>query len=72
MEKISAPLRLCGDTTLRESDLLAQILALNESVAAAIANGDPVTAPGVPEGYPEPEGLVTEDCIRAQRRDMAR
>ena len=56
-------MRLCGDTTFREGDLLAQILALNESVGTAIANGDPVTAPGVPEGFPEPEKLVTEEIV---------
>lgn len=48
-----------------ESDLLARILALNESFAAAINSGGPVTAPGVPEGFAEAERLVTEDCIRA-------
>lgn len=47
-----------------KSDLLAQILALNESVAAAIEAGQPVTAPGLPAGYPDPASLVTEDCIR--------
>lgn len=48
-----------------KKDLLAQLLALNQEVAAKIEKGDPVTAPGVPKGYPEPAQLVTEDCIRA-------
>ncbi len=29
-----------------------------------IERGEPVTAPGVPPGYPAPAQLVTEDCIR--------
>jgi len=48
-----------------QQDLLAQILHLNLAVAARIAAGEPVTAPGVPPGFPNPEALVTEDCIRA-------
>ncbi len=48
-----------------KSDLLAQILALNESVAARIEAGDPVTAPGIPPGFADPGSLVTEDCIRS-------
>ncbi|MFA7006122.1 MAG: type IIL restriction-modification enzyme MmeI, partial [Verrucomicrobiia bacterium] len=48
-----------------KKDLLAQLLALNQEVAAKIEKGDPVTAPGVPKGYPDPAKLVTEDCIRA-------
>jgi hypothetical protein len=27
--------------------------------------GEPVTAPGIPPGYPDPARLVTDDCIRA-------
>jgi hypothetical protein len=34
------------------------------AVAAKIENGSPVTAPGVPENYPDAKKLVTEDCIR--------
>jgi hypothetical protein len=45
-------------------DLLAQLLALNQEVAAKIENGSPVTAPGVPKNYPDVKKLVTEDCIR--------
>lgn len=48
-----------------KKDLLAQLLALNLEVAAKIEKGNPVTAPGVPPGYPDPAKLVTEDCIRA-------
>lgn len=47
------------------ADLLAQLLALNLSVAAREAAGLPVTAPGIPPGHPDPARLVTDDCIRA-------
>ena len=46
-----------------KKDLLAQLLALNLEVAARLERGDPVTVPGVPKDYPEPEQLATEDCI---------
>jgi hypothetical protein len=45
-------------------DLLAQLLALNQEVAAKIENAKPVTAPGVPKSYPDPKKLVTADCIK--------
>jgi hypothetical protein len=45
-------------------DLLAQLLALNQEVAAKIERGEPVTAPGVPRHYPDPKKLVTEDCLK--------
>jgi len=47
-------------------DLLAQLLALNLEVSRREEAGEPVTAPGIPPGYPEPARLVTEDCIRAE------
>ena len=46
-----------------KKDLLAQLLALNQAVAARIEQGIPVTAPGVPPNYPDAKKLVTEDCI---------
>jgi len=46
-----------------KQDLLAQLLALNREVAAKIERSEPVTAPGVPPGFPKPETLVTDDCI---------
>ena len=48
-----------------KGDLLAQLLALNLEVARREREGEPVTAPGVPPGYPQPDRLVTDDCIRA-------
>jgi len=49
-----------------KKDLLAQLLALNQEVAAKIERGEPVTAPGVPKNYPDAKKLVTEDCIKPQ------
>ena len=49
-----------------KNDLLAQLLALNVEVARQEEAGEPVTAPGIPPGYPDPARLVTEDCIRAE------
>lgn len=46
------------------NDLLAQLLALNQNVAAKIEGGEPGTAPGVPKNYPDAKKLVTEDCIQ--------
>jgi hypothetical protein len=50
-----------------KKDLLAQLLALNQEVAAKIEKGSPVTAPGVPKNYPDAKQLVTDDCICATR-----
>ena len=47
-----------------KKDLLAQLLALNQQVAAKIEKSEAVTSPGVPPGYPDPSKLVTEDCIQ--------
>lgn len=45
-------------------DLLAQLLALNLTVAARIEAGEEVTSPGVPAVYPDIASLITDDCIR--------
>ncbi|MFM1920254.1 MAG: hypothetical protein RLZZ303_1888 [Candidatus Hydrogenedentota bacterium] len=47
-----------------KKDLLAQLLELNREVAGRIERGEAVTAPGIPAGYPNPESLVSEDCVR--------
>ena len=47
-----------------KADLLAQLLALNQTVATRIARAEPVTAPGIPPAFPNPETLLTEDCIK--------
>ena len=47
-----------------KADLLAQLLALNQTVATRIERAKSVTAPGIPPAFPNPETFVTEDCIR--------
>jgi SAM-dependent methyltransferase len=47
-----------------KKDLLAQLLALNLAVATKIERNEPVTAPGIPPGYPDAAKLVTGDCIQ--------
>ena len=47
-----------------KTDLLAQLLDLNHTVANRITNNEPVTSPGIPPNYPHPDSLITEDCIR--------
>ena len=51
----------------RKVDLLAQLLALNQTVATRIERAEPVTAPGILAAFPNPESLVTGDCIRPNR-----
>ena len=41
-----------------------QPLALNQEVTAKIEYGSPVTAPGVPQDYPDAKKLVTEDWVQ--------
>jgi hypothetical protein len=50
-----------------KKDLLAQLLALNQQVAAKIEKGEPVTAPGVPKNYPDAKKLVTGRLYPAVR-----
>ncbi len=47
-----------------DRDILEQLLALNLEVAAKIEAGEPVTAPGIPPDYPNPEELISEGCIQ--------
>ena len=47
-----------------EEDILAFLLKLNLELAAQEARGEPIIPPGLPEGYPAPETLITEDCIQ--------
>ena len=46
-----------------KSDLLAQLLALNRQVAANIDANTPVTPPGIPPIYGDPDPLITDDAI---------
>ena len=43
---------------------LAQLLELNLSVAQRLENAEPVTPPGIPATFPNPETLISDDCIR--------
>ncbi|NOS99586.1 MAG: class I SAM-dependent DNA methyltransferase [Phycisphaerales bacterium] len=45
-------------------DLLGKLLKLNFAVVERIERVEAVTAPGIPEDYPNPNELVTEDCIQ--------
>ena len=47
-----------------KADLLAQLLDLNQSVAAKLSAGQPVTAPGLPPIITDPSPYITPDCIR--------
>lgn len=47
-----------------KTDLLAQLLELNLTVAQRIDAGESVTAPDVAANYPDTTKLVTDDCIR--------
>ena len=49
-----------------KADLLAQLLMLNQQVAAKIAAGEPVTPPGIPHDFPEPSALISSDCIQPE------
>ena len=47
-----------------KKDLLAQLLELNLSVAQRLERAEPVSPPGIPATFPNPETLMTDDCIR--------
>lgn len=47
-----------------KKDILAQLLELNQAVAKRIEAKKSVTAPGVPPNYPDPDSLITDDCIK--------
>ncbi len=46
-----------------KTDLLAQLLDLNHTVAIRITRHKPVTSSGISPNYPHPESLITADCI---------
>jgi antitoxin component of RelBE/YafQ-DinJ toxin-antitoxin module len=48
-----------------KKDLLVQLLELNLSVAQRLENAEPVTPPGIPAAFPNPETLISDDCIRS-------
>jgi hypothetical protein len=48
-----------------KQDLLAQLLELNVAVAQRLEKAESVTPPGIPATFPNPETLVSDDCIRS-------
>ena len=48
----------------KDADILAFLLALNQSCAAKEAAGEKITPPGLPLPKKEQAELVTEDCIQ--------
>ena len=49
----------------RKGDLLAKLLELNLRTSDAEVAEQKVTAPGIPPDFPNPETLITDDCIAA-------
>jgi hypothetical protein len=47
-----------------DEDILAFLLKLNLELADKESKGEPITPPGLPQNYPDPKKLVTEDCIK--------
>lgn len=47
-----------------KADLLAQLLDLNQQVAARLTAGEPVTAPGLPLPPEKRAAYTTQDCIQ--------
>ncbi|MEM8940169.1 MAG: DNA methyltransferase [Bacteroidota bacterium] len=45
-------------------DILTQLLELNLKVAEREKNDEPVQAPGLPNFYPNPNELITDDCVK--------
>ena len=48
-----------------QEDPLAFLLRLNLDLADQEAKGEPLTPPGLPNLYADPEELVTDDCVKA-------
>jgi len=46
-----------------KTDILQQLLDLNESIRLNIESAESVTGPGIPLSYKFPARLVTADCI---------
>ena len=47
-----------------KKDLLAQLLELNLAVAQRVEKAVLAPPPGIPATFPNPETLITDDCIR--------
>jgi hypothetical protein len=49
-----------------DEDILAFLLKLNLELAEKETKGESITPPGLPKFFPDPQTLVTDDCIRPQ------
>jgi hypothetical protein len=47
-----------------KKDLLTQLLELILAIAQRLENAEPLTPLGIPATFPNPETLVSDDCIR--------
>jgi len=47
-----------------DEDILAFLLKLNLELADKESKGEPITPPGLPKNFPDPQNLVTTDCIQ--------
>ena len=52
--------------TSATADILEFLLNLNLTLDAQESNNHPIQPPGLPASYPNPEKLVTDDCIRVE------
>lgn len=43
---------------------LENLLEVNRAIAAELTAGRAAIAPGIPPGYPDPDELRSDDCIR--------
>lgn len=57
----AALLAACG--RFAKKDLMAQFFELSLSVAQRLEQAEPVTPPGNPASFPNPETLISDDCI---------
>jgi hypothetical protein len=48
----------------KDADILAFLLALNQTCAAKEAAGEPITPPGLPLPPEQHATFITDDCIR--------
>ena len=55
---------LTADGFSAKKDLLAQLLELNLFVARRLERAESVTPPGIPAAFPNPDTLISNDCMR--------
>jgi hypothetical protein len=47
-----------------DEDILAFLLKLNLELADKESKGEPITPPGLPNNFPDPQNLITKNCIQ--------